>query len=114
MDHKMKRCALGPSIVSGAVALCIFSAAAASAADQRAVHPAPQAGTTGQKPGEAPAERAQAAGKTVGEAVVATGERIAEASKAAEPHARSAWKNLGKGVVDLGASLEQFFRRLFR
>lgn len=58
-------------------------------------------------------ETAKGIGHTVVEGAKFSGEKLKESGKAAEPQAKSAWSNVKDGAVAFGASVKNFFTRLF-
>ena len=58
-------------------------------------------------------ELAKGIGNTVVEGAKFTGEKMKEAGKAAEPHAKNAWEKAKDGAVSFGSSAKSFFTRLF-
>ena len=65
------------------------------------------------KIGEGVGETAKGIGNTVVEGAKFTGEKLKESGKAAEPEAKSTWSNLKESANSFGASVKNFFTRLF-
>jgi hypothetical protein len=63
---------------------------------------------------EGAGETAKGIGNTVVEGAKYTGEKLAEAGKAAEPEAKTAWDRTKEGAVAFGTSVREFFVGLFR
>lgn len=111
-------------------ALVLGLALPAAAADDSKVKAATREVETGAKKigegkiGQGVEETAKGIGKTVVEGAKFTGENIKEggqkageraqeAGHAAEPKAKSAWEHVRDGASDFGASVKNFFSRLF-
>jgi len=65
------------------------------------------------KIGEGVEQTAKGIGNTVVEGAKFSGDKLKEAGKAAEPPAKSAWRNARDGAVDFGHSVKGFFTNLF-
>ena len=65
------------------------------------------------KIGEGVKETAKGIGNTVSEGAKYSGEKLKDASKAAEPPAKTAWGNARDGAVNFGHSVKGFFTNLF-
>ena len=110
----MKRIALALSILA-----LLAPAWPARAADDTKVKSATQEVETGAKKigqgkvGDGIEETAKGIGKTVVEGGKYTGEKLKESGKAAEPEAKSTWQNLKETANSFGASVKNFFTRLF-
>ena len=65
------------------------------------------------KIGEGVKETAKGIGNTVSEGAKYSGEKLKDASKAAEPPAKTAWGNARDGAVNFGHSVKGFFTKLF-
>ena len=66
------------------------------------------------KVGDGVEETAKGIGKTVVEGGKYTGEKLKESGKAAEPEAKSTWQNLKETANSFGASVKNFFTKLFQ
>jgi hypothetical protein len=65
------------------------------------------------KIGEGVEETAKGIGKTVSEGAKYSGEKLKEASGAAEPTAKTAWGNARDGAIGFGHSVKRFLTNLF-
>src|SRR5215510_10575134 len=63
--------------------------------------------------GEGVEQTAKGVGNTVVEGAKVTGEKIQEAEKSARPRLQRAWDQVKHGAEAAGASVQQFFQRLF-
>src|SRR5262249_39717249 len=99
--------------VAGVVAIVVWSAGPAIAADDTKVKEGTGAVESGAKEIGA-GKVGQGVGKTVVEGAKSTGEKFKESGKAAEPEAKSAWENTKSGAVAFGHSVKNFFQNLFK
>jgi hypothetical protein len=65
------------------------------------------------KVGDGVEETAKGIGNTVVEGAKFTGEKFKESGKAAEPEAKSTWQNMKDSANSFGATVKNFFTRLF-
>jgi hypothetical protein len=111
----MKRIVLALSIVA-----LLAPTAPAGAADDSKVRAATGQVESGAKKigqgkvGDGVEETAKGIGKTVVEGGKYTGEKLKESGKAAEPEAKSTWQNLKETANSFGASVKNFFTKLFQ
>jgi len=110
MTHIIKRFVIGLAVLT-----CFgFSGHLVSAADTSNVAPATKQVESGAKQvGEGVEQTAKGVGNTVVEGAKVTGEKIQEAEKSARPRLQRAWDQVKHGAEAAGASVQQFFQRLF-
>lgn len=110
MTHIVQRLA-----ISLAVLMCFgLSSHRVSAADTSTVGPATKQVESGAKQAGQGIERtAKGVGNTVVEGAKVTGQTLHEAGKSAQPQVENAWDKVKGGAEAAGASVSQFFRRLF-
>ncbi len=65
------------------------------------------------KVGQGVEDTAKGIGNTVVEGAKFTGDKFKEAGQAAEPPAQSAWQRTKEGAASFGASVKNFFNKLF-
>lgn len=112
----MKQLAL---VVVLVFSLSLLTSGAAFAADDSKVKAATGQVESGAKKipdgkiGEGVGETAKGIGNTVSEGAKYSGEKLKEATKAAEPPAKTAWGNARDGAVAFGHSVKGFFSNLF-
>lgn len=110
----MKRIMIALSIVA-----LLAPAWPAAAADDTKVKAATQEVETGAKKigqgsvGDGVEETAKGIGKTVVEGAKYSGDKLKESGKAAEPQAKNTWQNMKETANSFGASVKNFFTRLF-
>ncbi len=108
-----------PGVPLAILAILALSFAPALAADTTKVDAATKQVETGAKKigdgkiGEGVEETAKGIGNTVVEGAKLTGEKFKEAGKAAEPPAKNAWEKVKDGASSFGASVKNFFSKLF-
>lgn len=106
-------------IVALSIAVLLSPVSLAAAADDSKVKAATNQVETGAKKigegkvGNGVEETAKGVGNTVVEGSKYTGEKFKESGKAAEPEAKSTWHNLKGTANSFGATVKNFFTRLF-
>ena len=110
MTHRIKRFAIGLAVLT-----CFgLSGHLASAADTSKVDPATKQVENGAKQvGQGIERTAKGVGNTVVEGAKVTGQTLQEAEKSAQPQVEHAWYKVKHGAESAGASVANFFHRLF-
>jgi hypothetical protein len=106
-------------IIALSIVVLLSPVSLAAAADDSKVKAATGEVETGAKKigqgkvGDGVEETAKGVGHTVVEGAKYTGEKLKESGKAAEPEAKSTWNNMKDTANSFGATVKNFFTRLF-